>query len=205
MSRYICIEGNIGAGKTTLAKSLAKQMNAKLVLEEFEENDFLKKFYENPKRYAFPVEMSFLAERYRQLQDVLTASEDMFQNDIIADYSMFKSMLFAKNNLEAHEYNLYMEFYNLVESRIKIPDLIVFLERPMDSIISNIKKRGRSYEMNIERDYLEKIKEKYYMLFKQNSNTKLLMLNADEYDFIDNEGDINDVVGKINECTENRN
>lgn len=204
MSRYICIEGNIGAGKTTLAKALAKKMNSKLILEEFDENDFLRKFYETPSRYAFPLEMSFLADRYRQLLDVLAGSEDLFFNDVIADYSIYKSQLFAKNNLEAHEYNLYMEFYSLIAHRIRKPDLIIFLDRPISSVVKNIKKRGRDYEMNMEMSYLAGLKEKYAMLQKQYDQQKWLVLNADDYDFIENDKDIDIIIDQINELTTKR-
>ena len=197
MTNYICIEGNIGAGKTTLAKALSARLNARLVLEEFEDNGFLEKFYRNPKRYAFPLEMSFLSERYKQLQEVVLPTEDLFQNNIVADYSIYKCLLFAKNNLEDQDFKMYQEFFNLVVNKLKKPDLIIFLQRPLDSIIKNIRTRNRQYELDIAPDYLINIGEKYDKLFKQHEMPKVLTVRADEYDFINNNMDVNRLVDLI--------
>lgn len=204
MSRYICIEGNIGSGKTTLARALSKRMNSRLVLEEFEENAFLEKFYQNPKRYAFPVEMTFLAERYKQLSEILAKPEDLFQNDIIADYSISKSLLFAKNNLNEHEYNLYNDLFEILTSKLRKPDLTIYLERSMDSLLKNIKKRGRSYEMALESDYLFEIGEKYNALLISEKDSNLMILNVEKFDFINNPNDIERVVNEIQKFTGNR-
>lgn len=197
MSKYICIEGNIGAGKTTLAKILAERLNTRLVLEEFEENAFLPKFYEQPERYAFPLEMSFLADRYHQLSGILSSSEDLFQRDIIADYTLYKSMLFAKNNLKGHELKLYLDFFNVIVEKLRKPDLIIFLHRPIDSIIRNIKTRGRQYEMAIEVQYLEQMREKYNALLRQKIDSKVLIINADDYDFIHNKNDVDEICKQV--------
>lgn len=205
MSRYICIEGNIGSGKTTLAKALSKRMNAQMVLEEFETNAFLESFYENPKRYAFPVEMTFLAERYKQMSEILARPGDLFKKDIVADYSIFKSLLFAKNNLNEHEYNLYQDLFGILTSKLRKPDLIIYLERSMDSIVGNIKKRGRSYEMSLSNEYLQDIKEKYNALLIRDRRPDVLVFNAQDYDFIANENDVEKVIEEIERFTGNRN
>lgn len=204
MSRYICIEGNIGSGKTTLAKALSKSMNSRLVLEEFEENAFLEKFYKSPERYAFPVEMTFLAERYKQLSEILSKPEDLFQNDIIADYSISKSLLFAKNNLNEHEYNLYNDLFEILTSKLRKPDLTIYLERSMDSLLENIKKRGRPYEMGLGSDYLLDIGSKYNSLIISEKDSNLMILNVEKFDFVKNPTDVEMVVNEIQSFTGNR-
>lgn len=202
MDKYICIEGNIGSGKTTLAKALAKKANAKLLLEEFEDNGFLQKFYANPERYAFPLEMSFLSDRFKQLQQVLAQSEDLFQNHVIADYSIFKCILFAKNNLEEQDFKLYNYLFQKMIPRLRQPDLVVFLQRPLASIRKNIHKRSREYEMNISDAYLMDIGEKYMNLFKGPNMPRVLLINADKYDFLNNENDVADILSKVLENAE---
>ncbi len=204
MSRYICIEGNIGSGKTTLAKALSKSMNSRLVLEEFEENAFLERFYKNPERYAFPVEMTFLAERYKQLSEILSKPEDLFQNDIIADYSISKSLLFAKNNLNEHEYNLYNDLFEILTSKLRKPDLTIYLERSMGSLLENIKKRGRPYEMELDSEYLLDIGKKYNSLLVSEKESNLMILNVEAFDFIKNPDDVEKVVNEIQSFTGNR-
>tara|TARA_R110002096_G_scaffold276109_1_gene469891 strand:- start:105633 stop:106253 length:621 start_codon:yes stop_codon:yes gene_type:complete len=204
MARYICIEGNIGSGKTTLAKALSKKLNTRLVLEEFEGNAFLEKFYKNPKRYAFPVEMTFLAERYKQLSEILSKPEDMFQRDIIADYSISKSLLFAKNNLDLQEFVLYKDLFEILNTKLRKPDLIIFLDRSIGSTLENIKKRGRPYEMNIDEEYLMDIKERYKQLLINDKTANLLVLNAENYDFIDKPKDLDILIEEINTFTGNR-
>ena len=183
--KYIAIEGNIGAGKTTLSKLLAKQLNARLVLEEFEENPFLSKFYKDPKRYAFSVEMAFLADRYHQLNQI-QLTEDLFQPMVISDYAPFKSLIFAQNNLSEEEFNLYREFWKMALGKLRQPDLILYLNRPLDSLQQNIRKRGRDYEMNLESSYLEKLSERYAFYLKNQWSGKLIYIDADEWDFIGN-------------------
>ena len=157
---YIAIEGNIGAGKTSLAKLLSDQFNAKVVLERFADNPFLPKFYEDKERYAFPLEMSFLADRYQQLSDDL-AQFDLFKNFIVSDYYIFKSLIFAQVTLSKDEYFLYRKMFDLMYKEITKPDLYVYLYQNTDRLLENIKKRGRDYEQNIEKDYLKKIQEGY--------------------------------------------
>lgn len=191
--RYIALEGNIGAGKTTLAKLLSEELNARLVLEEFEDNPFLSKFYEDPKRYAFSVEMAFLADRYHQLNRI-QSSEDLFQPLLISDYAPFKSLIFAQNNLEAEEYKLYREFWQMALGKLRQPDLIIYLNRPVDSLQSNIQKRGRDYERNLKSNYLEKLSERYAFHLKNHWQGKLIHVEADEWDFLKGSKPLSDFV-----------
>ena len=155
---YICIEGNIGSGKTTLARLLAQEMNARLILEEFEENPFLARFYEEPARYSFPLEMSFLADRYHQLKEKLN-KQDLFQPLVISDYTLLKSLVFAGINLFDVEYRLYRDFFTIVERQLPKPDLIVFINRSVDTAKRNIIQRGRAYEQKIDHEYLRRVHE----------------------------------------------
>ena len=181
--RYIAIEGNIGVGKTTLAKLLAKQLNARLVLEEFADNPFLEKFYEDQKRYAFPVEMAFLADRYRQLQ-ALENTQDLFQPILVADYAPFKSLLFAQNNLEEQEFLLYRNFWELSLGKLPSPDLIIYLKRPMESLQRNIVERGRSYEQSLPLEYLQTLEKRYKYYLEHSWNGPIQEVFADDYDFL---------------------
>ena len=158
---YISIEGNIGAGKTSLATKLAEKHNAKLVLEEFAENPFLEHFYKNPDRYAFPVELSFLAERFSQLKDELS-SRNLFQSVVVSDYFVSKSYIFAKANLEPDEFDLFMQLFKLVETNLPKPDLLVYLYLPIEQLQKNIQKRGRTYEQEIKDSYLKSIEKSYF-------------------------------------------
>lgn len=194
---YIAIEGNIGAGKTTLAKLLVEKLNAKLILEEFEDNPFLNKFYKQPDEYAFPLEMSFLADRYRQLNRCLNTS-DIFKSQVIADYFLGKSLVFAQNNLRVNEYSLYRQFFDIVQSNLPQPDLIIYLQRSLVNLQSNIKKRGRSYEQAISSEYLEQIQSSYFAFFKQKPDLRIIILNVDNQNFNQNE----EFVNKILELTE---
>ena len=142
---YIAIEGNIGAGKTTLATRLAREMNARLVLEEFADNPFLPKFYDQPERYAFPLELSFLSERFAQLKKEM-ANDDLFAPVVVSDYIISKCQIFAKNNLQHDEYQLFLKMYELVDSTVKKPDLMVYLYQSIEQLLANIRKRGRTYQ-----------------------------------------------------------
>ncbi len=186
---YIAIEGNIGAGKTTLSKLLAQELNARLILEGFEDNPFLKKFYEDPNRYAFSVEMAFLADRYHQLQ-ALQSTEDLFQPLIISDYAPFKSLIFAQSNLEEDEFRLYREFWQMALGKLRQPDLILYLNRPLSSLQNNIAKRGREYEKNMSIPYLEKLSERYAFYLKNNWQEKLIYIEADNWDFLQDENQL---------------
>jgi len=181
----IAIEGNIGAGKTTFARQFARDTNAKLVLERFEENPFLPKFYEEPKRYAFPLEMSFLADRYQQLTDDLS-QYDLFKTSVISDYFVFKSLIFAKVTLPEDEYALYRKIFNFMYRELVKPDLYIYLYQNVDRLLQNIKKRGRSYEQSITGDYLEKIHEGYMNFIKTQKDLNVLILDISDIDFVKN-------------------
>lgn len=194
--KYIAIEGNIGAGKTTLAKRLSKKLRGRLVLEEFADNPFLEKFYEEPERYAFSVEMAFLADRYHQLSELPT-SGDLFQSYIIADYAPFKSLIFAQNNLSQDEFRLYREFWQMAFQNIRQPDIIIFLNRSYSSLHRNIEKRGRSYEQNLQTDYLERLTERYSNYLNHFWEGKILRVDADEVDFLHSETDVISLIEEI--------
>jgi deoxyadenosine/deoxycytidine kinase len=182
---FITIEGNIGAGKTTLAHLLSKHYNARLILEEFAENPFLPKFYENRQQYAFPLELFFMAERYKQLKELLQ-TKDMFQHLTISDYLFTKCLLFAKVNLPEQEYLLYQKLFDIINPQLIQPDLLIFLHAPVNKLKENIKKRNRSYEQSIDPDYLFSLQEIYAQYIRQH-NIKTLFVDVSNADFIGNE------------------
>jgi deoxyguanosine kinase len=182
---FITIEGNIGAGKTTLAHLLSKHYNARLVLEEFADNPFLPKFYENPGQYAFPVELFFMAERYKQ-QKELIQQKDMFQSLTISDYLFTKCLLFAKVTLPDDEFRLYQRLFEIIHQQLVQPDILIYLHAPVSKLQVNIKKRNRSYEQNIPDDYLFNIQETYTHYIKQH-NIKTLFIDTSNADFLGNE------------------
>ena len=183
---FVTIEGNIGAGKTTLSHLLSKHFNARLVLEEFADNPFLPKFYENPAQYAFPLELFFMAERYKQLKELLQ-TKDMFQNITITDYLFTKCLLFAKVNLPDEEFYLYQKLFEIINPQILQPDILIYLHTPVHKLQENIRKRNRGYEQNIPNDYLFKLQETYTQYIKQH-NIKTLFVDASNADFLGNEG-----------------
>ncbi len=185
---YIAFEGNIGAGKTSLATRFAEDFNAKTVLERFADNAFLPKFYEDQSRYAFPLEMSFLADRYQQIHDDL-AQFDLFKDFIVADYHIFKSLIFAKITLAEEEYRLYRTIFNIVYKEIPKPDLYVYLYQNSECLLANIKKRGRDYEQNISASYLDKINDGYLEYIKSQSKLNVLMIDITNRDFVKNQED----------------
>ena len=185
---YIAIEGNIGAGKTTLSFKIAEDFNAKLVLERFADNPFLPKFYEDQSRYAFPLEMSFLADRYQQLSDDL-AQFDLFKDFIVADYHIFKSLIFAKVTLAEDEFRLYKTMFDIIHKEMPKPDLYVYLYQNTEQLLENIKKRGRSYEMQIPAEYLEKINQGYLDFIKTQTNLNVLIIDVSDKDFVNNQED----------------
>jgi 2-amino-4-hydroxy-6-hydroxymethyldihydropteridine diphosphokinase len=193
---YIAIEGNIGAGKTTLATKIAEDFNAKLVLERFADNPFLPKFYEDQSRFAFPLEMSFLADRYQQLSDDL-AQFDLFKDFIVADYHIFKSLIFAKVTLAEDEFRLYKTMFDIIHKETPKPDLYVYLYQNTEQLLANIKKRGRSYEMQIPAEYLEKINQGYLEYIKTQTTLNVLVLDVSDKDFIENQADYIYVLDKI--------
>ncbi len=180
---YIAIEGNIGAGKTTLATKIAEQFNGKLILERFEENPFLAKFYEQPERYAFPTELSFLADRYQQLKQEL-ASQDLFADFTISDYFLNKSLIFARKTLNDDEYQLFITLFQIMNANLPRPDLLVHLYVTTRKLQFNIKKRGREYEQRIPDEYLEKIQDSYFSYLKQQPHLRVLVLDVNALDFV---------------------
>lgn len=194
---FIAIEGNIGAGKTSLASRIAEAYNAKLILEQFEENSFLPKFYKEPDKYAFPLEMSFLASRFQQLKDQL-GPQDLFKTFTISDYYIIKSLIFAKKTLQQDEFSLYTRFFNIVHQQLPKPDLFVFLHVETTKLQQNIKQRGRPYEQEIENAYLDKIQEGYFEFIKQ-SNMRVLVLDTNNIDFVNNKKDYQKVVSVIDQ------
>lgn len=193
---YIAIEGNIGSGKTSLAKKLGDDFNAKLVLERFADNPFLPKFYEDQERFAFPLEMSFLADRYQQLSDGL-AQFDLFKNFIVSDYYIFKSLIFAQVTLPAEEYKLYRKMFDILYKEIIKPDIYVFLHQSTDGLLQNIKKRGRVYEQNIESAYLDSIQTAYINFIKSDESIPKIIIEVSDLDFIENREDYLRIVSKI--------
>jgi deoxyadenosine/deoxycytidine kinase len=183
---YIVIEGNIGAGKTTLATRIAEQFNARLILERYADNPFLPKFYNDPDKYSFPLELSFLADRYKQLKEELV-EQDLFKSFTIADYYFTKSLVFAASTLTGDEYNLYRQIFYIIYGSLPKPDLYVYLHLAPDRLLKNIERRGRSYEKSISADYLKKIQENYFTFFRQNDENKYLILDLNELDFVENE------------------
>ena len=193
---YIAFEGNIGAGKTTLVTKIAEDFNAKTVLERFADNPFLPKFYEDQNRYAFPLEMSFLADRYKQLSDDL-AQFDLFKDFIVADYHIFKSLIFAKVTLQEDEFRLYKTMFDIVYREMPKPDLYVYLYQNTERLLENIKKRGRSYEQNIPADYLDKINGGYLDYIKSQTNLNVLIIDVSDKDFVKNQEDYVYILDKI--------
>ena len=179
---FIAIEGNIGAGKTTLSRMLAEDLGAKLILEEFSDNPFLPLFYENPDRYAFSVELFFMTERHKQLQSELS-QRDLFQERVVSDYFFYKTLLFARNNLSEEEYRLFQRLFRVLNASFPKPDILVYLHRPVDQLLANIKRRGREFEGDIRPDYLDTIQKAYLDFFKLQNDLPILIFELDDADF----------------------
>jgi deoxyguanosine kinase len=180
---YIVIEGNIGTGKTSLATRLSRDFNTRLILERFAENPFLPMFYEQPARYAFPLELSFLADRYQQLNDELSPQE-LFRQQTVADYILSKSLIFANITLKTDENQLYQRLFHIINPHLPRPDLLVYLHKNVENLKKNIRSRGRDYEQSIEDSYLKKLEEGYWDFFKQQSGMRILVVDTNELDFI---------------------
>lgn len=188
--QFIVIEGNIGAGKTSLVNKLAEEFQAKKILERYADNPFLPKFYEDKERYSFPLELSFLADRYHQIKEDLS-QPDLFSSFTIADYYFMKSLIFAKKTLSSDEYNLYRKLFQIIYESVPKPDLYVYIHVSSDRLLSNIKTRGRNYEQNISRDYLESIQQGYFDFFKEQNKLKFLILDCNAIDFVNKDDDYN--------------
>ncbi|RFM27205.1 deoxynucleoside kinase [Deminuibacter soli] len=182
---FITIEGNIGAGKTTLAHLLAKKLNARLILEEFADNPFLPRFYENPKQYAFPLELFFMAERFKQLKEMLHTN-DLFQHITVSDYLFTKCLLFAKVTLPEEEFRLYQKLFDIIHQQLLFPDILIYLHAPVERLQANIRKRNRAYEQHIPDDYLLNLQDTYTSYIRQH-NIKTLFVDASNADFLGND------------------
>ena len=187
--RYLVIEGNIGAGKTSLCKLISERKKGKLFLEQYAENPFLPKFYENPERYSFPLELSFLADRYNQLKNSIS-SFDLFNELIVSDYFFMKSLIFSANNLQEDEYKLYRQLFDIIYSTLPKPDLYVYLHKNTDLLLKNISKRGREYEKNITAEYLKGIENGYFNFFKQQNQMRIVVIDTNNIDFVNNHEDL---------------
>lgn len=186
---YLVIEGNIGAGKTSLSMQIAEEFGGKLILERFKDNPFLPKFYEDAARYAFPLEMSFLADRYQQFLDDIRQF-DLFSDFVVADYDIYKSLIFAEVTLQSEEFDLYKKLFNLMYKDISRPDLYVYLYQNTERLLQNIKKRGRSYEQDIQADYLKRINQGYLEFIKnQSTHGNVRIVDISDLDFVENRSD----------------
>lgn len=195
---FIAIEGTIGAGKTSLSTRISNDFNAKLILEQFEDNAFLPKFYEDQDKYAFPLEMSFMASRFQQLKDQL-GMFDLFKSFIISDYYIMKSLIFARKTLPQDELALFTRFFNFITATLPKPDLLVYLYLDVDKLQENIRKRGRSYEQQIQDDYLQRIQEGYFEFLSQQQDMRILILDTNSIDFVHHEQDYQKVIELINQ------
>lgn len=191
--QYVVIEGNIGSGKTTLAHKLAERWGSRLMLEEFKDNPFLPKFYQNPEQHGFALELSFLAERYHQKRDELNRT-DLFKPGIVCDYSFGKSLVFSRINLDEDEFELYQNLFQIIHGRLPKPDLLLFLYCSAEKSLKQIKKRGRSYEQEINLEYLESINKGYLDFFRQQSGIRIILLNTDKLDFVESTADLEKII-----------
>ena len=194
---FIAIEGNIGAGKTSLSKKLADDFNFRLILEQFSDNPFLPMFYENPERHAFTVELFFMSERYQQLQEELQ-NQDLFTQGTISDYYFIKTLLFAQKNLKGEEYRLFQRFFNILNQNFPKPELLVYLHQSVPNLMANIKKRGRGFEKKIPEDYLQSIQDAYMDYFKLEYEIPILIMDVENLDFITNQKDYEEIKLAIN-------
>ena len=194
--RLVVIEGNIGAGKTSLASRISTDYNSHLILERFADNPFLPKFYQDPDRFAFPLEMSFLADRYIQLKKELI-DPDIFAPFIVTDYYFMKSLIFAGNTLTGDEYKLYSQLFHIMYSSLPKPDLYVYLHQDIDNLLVNIWNRGRDYESAITADYLRKIQTGYFDFFRQEPSMRILVVDTREIDFVNHQEDYHTLLDAI--------
>ncbi len=195
---YIAIEGNIGAGKTTLCNMLADNFNNRVILEAFADNPFLPKFYNNQERFAFPVELFFMTERHKQLQQGLL-SPNLFQQGIVSDYFFIKTLLFAKNNLKEDEYRLFNRIFNIFNVAFPKPDLLVYLHRPIDNLLELIAKRGREFEQNISTEYLKQLQNAYFEYFRAEMTIPILIIDVEKANFIEDKDAYQKLIELMNE------
>jgi deoxyguanosine kinase len=193
---FVAIEGNIGAGKTSLSSKLSEDFNARLVQERFADNPFLPLFYKDQSRYAFPLEMSFLADRHQQINDDL-AQFDLFSEFIVADYFIVKSLIFSRITLSDEEYRLYRKIFDIMYKEVPKPGLYIYLYQNTDRLLQNIKKRGRSYELDIKADYLEKINQGYLDFIKSQQDLNVLIIDVSGKDFVNNQEDYISILNEI--------
>ncbi|RAV27958.1 2-amino-4-hydroxy-6-hydroxymethyldihydropteridine diphosphokinase [Sinomicrobium soli] len=193
---YLAIEGNIGSGKTTLATMISEEYNGKLILERFADNPFLPRFYKEPQRYAFPLEMSFLADRYQQFTDD-TSRPDLFKSFMVSDYDIHKSLIFARVTLPEDEFYLYRKLFDLMYREVLKPDVYVYLYQNTERLLQQIRKRGRTYEQDMPYDYLEKINRGYMDHIRNNPEQNVLVLDVSDMDFVQNKNDFREIIDKI--------
>lgn len=195
--KFIAVEGNIGAGKTTFCTKFSKRYNSKLILEQFTDNPFLPYFYENPDRYAFQVELFFMTERHKQLQELLSQGE-LFQDSIISDYFFLKTLLFAKNNLKSEEYRLFQRLFNVLNSTFRKPSLLLYLHRSVENLLKNIHKRGRLYEKDIKTAYLDSLQNAYFEFFKTEKEIPILIVDLEDLNFADDDWIFENLIELVN-------
>lgn len=193
---YICIEGNIGSGKTSLCQMIAREYDCKLILEQFAENPFLPYFYKDPERYAFPVELFFMTERHKQLQGSLM-NRDLFLDMTISDYFFPKTLLFARKTLGEEEYRLFQQLHQILDASFPNPDFLVYLHRPLPVLLEHIKERGRPYEQEIEAKYLQEIQDSYFEFFMGYTEYPILIIDLNERDFISDEQVYKEIIGLL--------
>ncbi|MDE1190626.1 MAG: deoxynucleoside kinase [Arachidicoccus sp.] len=193
--KFITIEGNIGAGKTTLANILAERLQARLILEAFSDNPFLPKFYENPAQFAFPLELFFMAERFKQLKEIL--QPDMFRTTTVSDYLFTKCLLFARVNLSDEEFKLYQRLFDIILQQLVLPEILIYLHAPVEKLQENIKKRQRNYEQQISDDYLQSIQETY-LNYIQQQNLPTLFIDASNANFLEDKRHVQVVLDALN-------
>ncbi len=185
---YLVIEGNIGSGKTSLVNKVADEFGARTLLEGFDDNPFLPKFYDDQEKFAFPLEMSFLADRYNQLKRNIREFE-LFSSFLVSDYYFMKSLIFAQNTLSTDEYLLYERFFYIIYEKLPKPDLYIYLHADVEKLMQNIAKRGRSYEQNIDPAYLEQICQGYFRFFRQQDDFPIVVIDTNQIDFVQNQND----------------
>jgi len=195
-NKYIVIEGNIGAGKTSLVNKIAEQFNGKQILEQFHDNPFLPKFYKEPDRYSFTLELSFLAARYKQLNSEIQTT-DLFKNFTIADYYFAKSLIFSRSTLQDDEYALYRQLFNIIYKQLPLPSVYFYLHMNADRLLQNIKNRGRDYEQEISAEYLLSIQQSYFAFFKTINDFPVVIIDCSNVDFVNNSSDYEKIVDKI--------